>query len=110
MLAMDRKKIIVDLDGTLALGVHREHLVREPPRKWDEYYSLCHTDEPNQNVIELVKWLALKYDIVIITGRIERTRDVTEQWLEKHEVRCDLMLMRPTDCRVQDTELKLHML
>lgn len=113
MSRVDPKKriVICDLDGTLALGVHREHLIQRSvaDRDWDGYFDLAHTDEPNWPVIKTVEALNSIYDVWIVTGRIERTRAVTEDWLYKYQVQYEQMIMRPTDNRVQDDELKIQM-
>lgn len=103
--------IVVDLDGTLALDDGRaEKYLRRGKKDWDGYYDACAEDLPNERIIELVNALytAGNYDVWILSGRIERTREVTEHWLYKNRVSYDNLIMRGTDDRTQDTALKLQ--
>lgn len=109
---VSRDVVICDLDGTLALddGRAERYLRQGNIKDWDGYYAACADDEPNQPVIDLLTVLmdSMKYDIWILSGRVERTREITEQWLNDYHVDYDYLIMRPTDCRTQDTELKLQ--
>lgn len=103
---MERKCVIVDLDGTLCDVEHRNHLVRNKPPRWDEYFMSCHLDPPKENVIEVVKCLACFHDIHIFSGRGEVARELTEAWLEKHEVEYESLTMRPDGNKTADNKLK----
>lgn len=66
------KAIVVDIDGTVAL-----HVDRSP---YD--YSKVHTDNPNWNVVAIVRALrAIGYHIVFLSGRPDSCREDTENWL-----------------------------
>tara|TARA_R100001443_G_scaffold79347_1_gene86511 strand:- start:4970 stop:5422 length:453 start_codon:yes stop_codon:yes gene_type:complete len=89
--------IIVDVDGTLAdmRGIRG-------PFEWDK----VHLDRPHQDVIDLVKDLAIarkydveigfehKYKIIITTGRDGVCEEATKQWLKDHEVPYDDFYIR----------------
>lgn len=93
---------LVDLDGTLANGEHRLHYLKETPRNWDAFYGECDLDTPHTDVIEVVNSLTERYTTIILTGRVERTREVTEQWLSDHEVGYHALIMRPDGVRTDD--------
>ena len=40
---------IFDLDGTLALTEHRQHILdnKDDPQRWRRFYAACDRDEPN---------------------------------------------------------------
>lgn len=83
------KALIVDLDGTLALIGDR-----------DPYAGhLCHTDTPCTAVAWLLRELdrAGSVHILIVTGRNERARHATYQWLNLHRLYADCVYMRATD-------------
>lgn len=106
-----RDVIVVDLDGTLALDDGRaEKYLRKGKKDWDGYYDAAGDDLPNGPIIALVNTLygSGNFDVWILSGRIERTREVTEEWLFTQEVLYDNLIMRATDDRTQDTELKLQ--
>lgn len=109
MSAMDRKKdrIIVDLDGTLALDHHRVHHLYGEKRDWDSYFAECSADTPNEPVVELVRAMfARGYLIFILTGRSDSVKDKTIAWLRLHSIPYSGVRMREASDRTNDHELK----
>ena len=93
-------KVIIDIDNTLCLSGKRLELAKKEDGKidWDILHNpeLIEQDEPNFPMIDL----ALRYkiveniEIIIITGRPESTRVVTELWLKKYHIKYDKLYMR----------------
>lgn len=114
MKEIQNKIVVVDIDGTIAkVGDRLKHL-QESPKNWDKFYERCNEDEPIQNIIELVKTLGMKYEIVFLTGRRESLREKTLSWVwrkfnidELKIFRFDL-LMRPDGDFRHDTKVKLE--
>ncbi len=53
-------------------------------------------DEPNEPVIKLAQMLKSDgYNIVIFSGRNDRSWDATKEWLKKYNVPYDMLVMRP---------------
>lgn len=103
------KIVLCDLDGTLSDTTHRLHHIRGRRRDYDAFFAASGEDEPIEPVIELVNALKLAgKEIHIITGRREDTREITEAWLELHDVSYDRLLMRPESDRTPDHVLKRH--
>ena len=101
--------IIVDLDGTLYNSVGRSHLARAG--LWDEFHQQSSLDQPNHDVLDLIKALDGKQRILLgITGRNERYRNITNAWLKRWEVPLDHLLMRPDNNFSADGEMKLSLL
>ncbi len=101
------KIVICDLDGTLSDTKHRERFVRQKPRDYDSFFAAAGDDEPILPVIEVVNALAAAgYEIHIVTGRRDDTRDVTERWLERHGVTYQRLLMRDFHDHTPDDVLK----
>jgi len=93
--------IIFDLDGTLADIENRRKLAVKANGKmdWDIFFSsrLVETDEPNESVIEMARVLsAAGHKIAILSGRSKATKQVTMDWLDKHEVPFNVLKLRPT--------------
>ena len=103
--------VIFDLDGTLALVDKRREIAKKPNGKIDfnifydpQYIEL---DEPNSFVIDLAKMYKRNgYEIVIVSGRSDRTKEATERWLEKYGILYDRMIMRKRKNFTPDNELK----
>ena len=93
--------IIFDLDGTLADIENRRKLAVKANGKmdWDIFFSsrLIETDEPKESVIEMARVLSnAGHKIAILSGRSKATKQVTMDWLDKHEVPFNVLKLRPT--------------
>lgn len=105
------KKVLCDLDGTLALIEHRRHFVEGDSKDWPAFFAACVNDEPNKPVIELVNSLyEFVYEIIIVTGRSDEVSDLTRFWLDKHEVRYNQLIMRRYGNHVTDLVLKRRLI
>lgn len=105
---MANEIVIADLDNTIAMDQGRaKECLHSGERNWDTYYDRCGEDKPNDKIIALLDELPAEVVIWILSGRIQRTREVTVNWLKTHGVRYDMLVMRADDDRMQDSELKL---
>ena len=94
------KIVIFDLDGTLALIDNRRNIsMVDGKRDWDIFFDPKNIDMdlPNQTVIDMARILDStdKYQIFILSGRSDRTKDATIDWLDKYGIRYDNLIMRP---------------
>jgi len=102
-----KKAIIVDLDGTLCDVEHRVHFVLKNPKDWDGFNQNMHLDRMNVWCLEIIKAMrALGYQTIFVTGRGEDHRKPTVEWLIKHQVPYDLLLMRPARDHREDNDIK----
>ena len=97
---MDKKIVIFDLDGTLALIDKRRDVSTKDNGKiyWYKFFdpNNIQLDDPNQPVIDIANMLHSQgYLIYIFSGRSDKTEDATIAWLDKHNVSYDLLSMRP---------------
>ena len=97
---MDKKTVIFDLDGTLALIDKRRDISTKDDGKmdWNKFFDpgLIDLDLPNQTVIDMANMLHSQgYLIYIFSGRSDKTEDATKDWVDKHNVNYDLLQMRP---------------
>ncbi len=95
---MVKRWAIFDLDNTIADMSNRLQIASESG-KLD--YSRLHdlelikTDEPMYETIDLINDLAnFNISIFILTGRFESTKEVTEKWLNHHNVSYDKLVMK----------------
>lgn len=78
------KVILVDVDGTLANSLHREHYLETKPKNWSAYYENALEDPVYEDIIWLVKLLKeCGNTILIVTARSEDRRDITTKWLNE---------------------------
>lgn len=99
--------IVFDLDGTLALVDHRTHHIRGKEKDWKAFYEACDQDEPYEAVLAVARALVLNgYKLWIVSGREDSVRRKTADWLQRHHIAYDQLLMRPTGDYTADHDLK----
>lgn len=106
---------VFDLDGTLADLTHRLPHIQKKPKDWDTFSSLCHLDQPIEWIVRLFRmvWLGSgNYDrIIILSARVDTTREKTEAWLDQHiTLYYDALLMRKAGDFRPDLEVKPELL
>ena len=112
-----KNTIIFDLDGTIALVDKRREVSKLPDGKmnWNEWFnpSNIKLDKPNEPVIKIVQLFAEDgFNIVIFSGRSDRTKYSTRSWLSQNKVPFNKLVMRPHKTKnfVPDDILKKDML
>lgn len=91
----NRKVVVVDVDGTLANISHRKHFVEGAKKKnWKAFIAGIPFDTPHEDIIELVQLLAIRYNIVLCSGRNEFSRQETVEWMSKYGVFYQDLFMR----------------
>ncbi len=104
--------VIVDIDGTIANGSHREHHLTDGDKKdWGKYFGEMSLDLPRGDVIDRLEVLYREgYEIIFVSGRPDTYRKDTEDWFEKHNLwyRLDpiTILMRRGGDKRPDTDVK----
>ena len=105
---------VFDIDNTLANVYHRWEHLRGEMKDWDTFFALQHKDEPFDAVVDVLHALIdADYRIIVVTGRDERFRDVTMEWLRKHldyNFLNEDLYMRPGDNREDDDTLKVKII
>ena len=91
------KIILFDIDGTLANIEHRRGYLDQEKPDWKSFNAEMGGDTPNAPIVALYKalWAADNFELILVTGRNERSRAITEQWLTWNAIPFDQMLMRP---------------
>lgn len=88
--------IIVDIDGTLAHVAGRSY--------YD--YSRVLEDSVDEVIRDLVVRLSSDYRVIMVSGRDHLCYDDTVQWLKRHDIPCDQLLMRADDDKRHDYIVK----
>ena len=85
---------IVDIDGVLSDASHRQWHLDGPVRDWDGFFAAAAGDALLAHHAELVRCLDERLQVVLLTARPFRLRQLTLKWLEGHELRWDLLALR----------------
>jgi hypothetical protein len=92
-------KVIIDIDNTLCDSNIRFALATRPNGKID--WEAAHIpnnilmDDPFYPMIDLAKrYKKDGFEVIILTGRPESVRGVTEKWLKNYEIEYDQLIMR----------------
>lgn len=90
------KAIICDLDGTLALLNGRDPYNAEA----------CEQDILSEHVANIVRFYSQSAQILLLSGRQERHRPQTMNWLARHEIPYTALWMRQTNDNRKDSVIK----
>ena len=88
--------VLFDIDGTLADDSNRRPLLARDPPDWSQYAAECDEDPLIYATADtLIAFHNIRYQIWLWTGRSDAVRDQTIQWLSKHALPYNQLLMRP---------------
>ncbi len=98
---MNEEIVIFDIDGTLADISERVHHIRKKPKNWNAFNAGMAQDKAIHSMIRLCNLLyAAGLHIVLCSGRNEKNRPETVEWLQKQRVNYhDLLLRKDEDYR-----------
>lgn len=86
-----------DLDGVLANADHRQHLLDPQPgqrRDWQAFFARAGDDTLIAEVASLTVLLDDSLHRVLLTARPTTIQALTVDWLGRHSLRWDLLVMR----------------
>lgn len=86
---------VLDIDGVVADVRHRLHHLAAPAPDWPAFWRAATDDDVLPVGAACARELARKHDLVWLTGRPEKLRDLTRQWLADHELPYGRLLMHP---------------
>jgi hydroxymethylpyrimidine pyrophosphatase-like HAD family hydrolase len=105
--------VVFDIDGTLADNHHRVHHVKSKPKNWPAYDAAIPDDTAIWPMAETFRALRLAgYDIIFVTGRSERSRKDTVEWLDENDLHNSFskVYMRPDGDYRSDDIVKCEIL
>ncbi|MFJ1807417.1 MULTISPECIES: hypothetical protein [unclassified Streptomyces] len=94
-----RPVAVFDLDNTLADTAHRQRFLERRPRDWDAFFAAAPQDPPLPEGVALVLASAEECEVVYLTGRPERCRRDTLEWLSAQGLPEGRVHMRRNDDR-----------
>lgn len=89
--------MVFDIDGVLSDAVGRQHFVEGGSgrrKDWDAFFEACGDDPLIEEVGRLLELLDGDLRIILLTGRPLRVQQQTVAWLERYQLRWDLLVMR----------------
>ncbi|MGA5654705.1 HAD family acid phosphatase [Rahnella contaminans] len=107
-----KKAIIFDLDGTLANIDKRREYLNNNPKDWNGFFTGIADDLPNSPVVMLYKLLESQneYTMIIVSGRPDKYKVESIDWLEKHGIHYKFLYMRKSGDRRPDYLIKEEVL
>ncbi|MGW0706398.1 phosphatase domain-containing protein [Streptomyces sp. NPDC002643] len=90
----DRPLAVFDLDNTLADTAHRQRYLEREPRDWDAFFAAAPEDPPLVEGIAMAVASAEECEVMYLTGRPERCRRDTEDWLARYGLPLGRIWMR----------------
>lgn len=94
-----RPLAVIDLDGVLADVRHRLRHIQGGKKNWSAFFAEVDRDDVLPEGRAVVERLADEHEILYLTGRPERTREATEDWLNRHGLPRGRVIMRRDDDR-----------
>ncbi|MFC5212534.1 hypothetical protein [Streptomyces coerulescens] len=101
---------VFDLDNTLADTAHRQRFLERKPRDWDAFFAAAPQDPPIEQGVAMARESAEECEVVYLTGRPERCRRDTFDWLAAHGLPEGRVYMRRNDDRRPARRTKLTIL
>ncbi|CAM5395055.1 MULTISPECIES: phosphatase domain-containing protein [Streptomyces] len=101
---------VFDLDNTLADTAHRQRFLERKPRDWDAFFAAAPQDPPIEEGVAMARASGEECEVVYLTGRPERCRRDTLDWLAAHGLPEGRVYMRRNDDRRPARRTKLEIL
>ena len=103
--------VIFDIDGTLADISERVHHVRKKPKNWNAFNAGIAQDKAIHSMVRLCNILyAAGIHIVLCSGRNEKNRPETIEWLGRQGVNYHELLLRKDEDFRSDAVVKREIL
>ena len=93
---MKKRIAVFDVDGTLMNVNHRRHYVSGQDKDWKAFFDYMKFDTINDHVFQMAHALHNDdYNIIVVSGRNEKHRDITEKQLAFGKLAYSELIMRP---------------
>jgi len=104
------RHVIFDIDGTLSDPTHRMNFALM--KEWDKFNEEALNDPVIVKMADFMRLLSLSVDVILLTGRNEKYRYITQEWLSDSELDASYeeLLMRSDNDFRPDYEVKIELL
>ena len=86
--------MVFDIDGVLSDAASRQHYIEGGRGNWHAFFDACGDDPLIEEVARVLELLDEQLHVVLLTGRPLRVRPQTLAWLDRYQLRWDLLIMR----------------
>jgi len=86
--------VVFDMDGVLSDAASRQHFLEGGRRDWEGFFEACGEDELIDELARLLELLDRDLRVVLLTGRPVKVQPQTVAWLDRFQLRWDLLIMR----------------
>ncbi|HEX3540277.1 MAG TPA: hypothetical protein VHT75_07505 [Acidimicrobiales bacterium] len=90
------RAVVFDVDGVLSDATDRQHFVTGRRRDWNAFFDAVGEDTVIPAVARVLELLDPVVVIVLLTGRPLRVQPQTVAWLDRNQLRWDVLVMRPS--------------
>lgn len=108
--AIDKEEkgvVISDLDGTLADCTHRLQYAKGDTKDWKKFFEGIPEDSVrNEVAVQVDEYRQAGHPIILVSARPEDHRETTEAWLRRYGIKYDTLLMRKSNDKRDDVEVK----
>jgi len=86
--------VLVDVDGVIADGWHRQHFLQTGNRDWKNFFANAFDDTPIDGSVALTQQFDPATSVILLTARPHSLHKITVDWVTEHGHRWDLLIMR----------------
>jgi phosphoglycolate phosphatase-like HAD superfamily hydrolase len=106
------RTVVFDVDGVLSDAAGRQRFLDGSvgKRDWNAFFAAAGEDPAIQEVHTLLALLDPQLAVVLLTARPDRVQSETLAWLDRYDVRWDLLVMRPARDPRSASDFKLDAL
>jgi hypothetical protein len=89
--------VVFDIDGVLADAGHRQDLLFAGGKRknWKAFFDAAGDDAVIEEVARATELIDRDLCVVLLTARPTTIQRITVTWLQQHDLRWDLLVMRP---------------
>lgn len=102
------RAVIVDIDGVLSDASQRQHFLNnlEGRKDWRGFFGAVGDDQPLRAVPALLELLDPELTVILLSARPAWVFEITLEWLDRHSIRWDLLVLRADDQYLGAAEFK----
>lgn len=102
------RTVIVDIDGVLSDASRRQHFLNnaEGRKDWRGFFGAVGDDHPLEGVPALLELLDADLTVVLLSARPAWVFSTTLEWLGRHAIRWDLLVLRSDDQHLGAADFK----